>query len=227
MLEIWIGLIFTAIVVIAILYVISIWIYKRAPANTGFIRTGWRGTKVCLGRGAIVLPVFHEVSWISLETMKLVVTRSREQAVLTADKIRIDVVAEMYTHVGHTEDAVLVAAAVLSLTYSHYAFSRADVDHLWQGAAPMVVGVLAVVGRSWSAGLLTPPSRILYTRCSSHGLCWYEPSAANHYLLGLGRLANRDANGALAALKRATELEPRNPKYAQTYHNVRKGADSR
>ena len=89
--ELWIGTFFSAIVVLAILYVISIWVYKRAPANMGFIRTGFLGTKVCLGRGAIVLPVFHEVSWISLETIKLIVSRSREQAVLTSDKIRIDI----------------------------------------------------------------------------------------------------------------------------------------
>ena len=70
MAELWIGLVFTAIVVIAIFYIISIWVYKRAPANVGFIRTGFMGTKVCLGRGAMVLPVFHEVSWISLETIR-------------------------------------------------------------------------------------------------------------------------------------------------------------
>ncbi len=29
-----------AIIVIAILYIISIWIYKRTPSNMGFIRTG-------------------------------------------------------------------------------------------------------------------------------------------------------------------------------------------
>ena len=37
-----------AIVVIAIVYILSIWIYKRAPANMCFIRTGFGGTKVCL-----------------------------------------------------------------------------------------------------------------------------------------------------------------------------------
>jgi len=113
MMELWIGIFFTAIVVLAILYVISIWVYKRAPANMGFIRTGFLGTKVCLGRGALVLPVFHEVSWISLETIKLIVSRAREQAVLTGDKIRIDVVTELYAHVGRTEDDLLTASRSL------------------------------------------------------------------------------------------------------------------
>ena len=57
MLEVVISLIVIAIVVIAIFYIISIWIYKRAPSNMGFIRTGFMGTKICLGKGAIVLPV--------------------------------------------------------------------------------------------------------------------------------------------------------------------------
>ena len=111
--ELLITLIFLVIVLIAILYIISIWVYKRAPANMGFIRTGYLGTKVCLGRGAMVLPVFHEVTWVSLETLKLIVSRSREQAVLTSDKIRVDVVAELYAHVGRSEDDLLAAARSL------------------------------------------------------------------------------------------------------------------
>ena len=111
--ELLITLLFLVIVLIAILYVISIWVYKRAPANMGFIRTGYLGTKVCLGRGAMVLPVFHEVTWVSLETLKLIVSRSRDQAVLTSDKIRIDVVAELYAHVGRSEEDLLAAARSL------------------------------------------------------------------------------------------------------------------
>lgn len=113
MLEIWIGGIVTAIVVIAILYIISIWIYKRAPANIAFIRTGLRGTRVCVGKGAVVLPVFHEVSWISLESIKLIITRARDQGVLTSDNIRIDVSAELYTHVGRNDEDVLTASRSL------------------------------------------------------------------------------------------------------------------
>ena len=113
MLELVISLIVIAIIVIAILYIVSIWIYKRAPSNMGFIRTGFLGTKVCLGKGAVVLPVFHEITWVSLETIKFAVSRAREQAVLTADNIRVDVNAELYAHVGHTEQAVLTASRTL------------------------------------------------------------------------------------------------------------------
>ncbi len=113
MLELGVTIFIVAIVVIAIVYIISIWVYKRAPANMGFIRTGFLGTKVCVGRGAIVLPVFHEISWVSLETIKLIISRSRDQAVLTADKIRVDIVAELYAHVGRTEDDVLTASRSL------------------------------------------------------------------------------------------------------------------
>jgi uncharacterized membrane protein YqiK len=113
MLEVVISLLVAAIILIAIFYIISIWIYKRAPSNMGFIRTGFLGTKVCLGKGAIVLPVFHEITWISLETIKFAVSRAREQAALTADNIRIDVTAELYAHVGHTEEAVLTASRTL------------------------------------------------------------------------------------------------------------------
>lgn len=113
MLGIGIALLVTAIIVIAILYVISIWIYKRAPANMCFIRTGFLGTKVCLGKGALVLPVFHEVTWVSLETIKIIVSRAREQAVLTIDNIRVDIGVELYAHVGHTDDMVLTASRSL------------------------------------------------------------------------------------------------------------------
>src|SRR5271157_343849 len=113
MLEVVISLVVVAIILFAIFYIISIWLYKRAPSNMGFIRTGFLGTKVCLGKGAIVLPVFHEITWVSLETIKFAVSRAREQAILTADNIRVDVNTELYAHVGHTEEAVLTASRTL------------------------------------------------------------------------------------------------------------------
>ena len=113
MVEFWLTLLIVVIVVIAIVYILSIWVYKRAPANMAFIRTGFLGTKVCVGQGAVVLPVFHEISWVSLETIKLIISRARDQAVLTSDKIRIDLGVELYAHVGRGNDEVLTASRSL------------------------------------------------------------------------------------------------------------------
>ena len=44
-----------------------------------------------------------------------------------------------------------------------------------------------------------------------------EPSALNHFLLGLACLANKDSAAALPTLKRATELEPQNARYTRAY----------
>ena len=109
----------------------------------GFIRTGFLGTKVCLGKGAIVLPVFHDITWVSLETIKFAVSRAREQAILTADNIRVDVNTELYAHVGHTEEAVLTA----SRTLGEKTFDAEKVRNLLEAK---VVGALAQ---------LTPPPR--------------------------------------------------------------------
>ncbi len=51
--ETFVTLVILAIIAVAIFYIISVWVYKRAPANMGFIRTGFGGTKVCLGQGAM------------------------------------------------------------------------------------------------------------------------------------------------------------------------------
>ena len=51
------------------------------------------------------------------------------------------------------QQTVLVGATFLSLTYIHYAFSRADVPHLAQGIDPMLVGLLAVMTYMVRAGL--------------------------------------------------------------------------
>ena len=111
--ETLITLFILVIIAIAIIWIVSVWVYKRAPANRGFIRTGLGGTKVCLGKGALVLPVFHEVTWVSLETIKLIVRRSRDHGILSSDKIRVDVIAELYAHVGHTTDDLLIAGRSL------------------------------------------------------------------------------------------------------------------
>ncbi|MDH4246884.1 MAG: SPFH domain-containing protein [Deltaproteobacteria bacterium] len=112
-LEQWIAIGVAALILFAIFYILSIWIYQRPPANMAFIRTGFWGAKVCVGRGAMVFPVFQQVSWVSLETIKLIIARTRDQAVLTRDNIRVDISAELYAHVGESKQMILRASRTL------------------------------------------------------------------------------------------------------------------
>ncbi len=53
-----------------------------------------------------------------------------------------------------------------------------------------------------------------------------EANAGTYYDLGLASYVNGDVEGGLAALKRAAELEPENPRYTQAYQAFKKRSQS-
>ena len=53
------------------------WLYVKVPANMAFIRTGLGGWKTVTDAGAFVLPMVHNIQWLSLETFKIEVLRNR------------------------------------------------------------------------------------------------------------------------------------------------------
>lgn len=64
--------------------------------------------------------------------------------------------------------SVLISATFLSLTYFHYAFSRADIPHLAQGIDPMLVGLMAVIAslvqsQFWAWGISLLASLVFIT----------------------------------------------------------------
>ena len=80
--------------------------YTRASKELSFVRTGFGGQKVILNGGSLVLPVIHEVIPVNMNTLKLDVNRSAEQALITRDRMRVDVTAEFYVRVQPTEEAI-------------------------------------------------------------------------------------------------------------------------
>jgi uncharacterized membrane protein YqiK len=71
------------------------------------------GAKPVLDGGTIVVPFAHSLTPVSLQTMKLGVHREGKDALLTADKLRADVVAEFYIRVQEKNEAVLAVATSL------------------------------------------------------------------------------------------------------------------
>lgn len=108
-----------ALIVIAIVVAIGVWLlhwlYLRSSKERAFVRTGLGGQKVVLGGGAFVLPIVHDVIPVNMNTLRLEVSRGRDKALITKDRMRVDVIAEFYVRVATSEEAVAAAAQTLGL----------------------------------------------------------------------------------------------------------------
>ncbi|CAN5746200.1 flotillin family protein [soil metagenome] len=108
------GLIVVAIVVAIAVWLLH-WLYLRSSKERAFVRTGLGGQKIVLDGGAFVLPIVHDVIPVNMNTLRLEVSRGRDKALITKDRMRVDVIAEFYVRVAANADAVAVAAQTLGL----------------------------------------------------------------------------------------------------------------
>jgi uncharacterized membrane protein YqiK len=113
------GLRFTVIVIVivavAVIAIGSIMarLYRRASKEVAFVRTGFGGQKVIMNGGCLVFPVMHEIIEVNMNTLRLEVRRADQQALITKDRMRADVLAEFYVRVKPTEEALADAAQTL------------------------------------------------------------------------------------------------------------------
>ncbi len=84
--------------------------YRRCGADEALVRTGSGGNKVVIGGGVVVMPVLHQLSRVSLRSVKLSVERASKNALVTADKIKANVETELYVKVEPLAEDVLACA---------------------------------------------------------------------------------------------------------------------
>jgi uncharacterized membrane protein YqiK len=107
---IYAGIILAALLIVGL---IVTRLYKRATKEIGFVRTGFGGEKVVINGGAMVLPVLHETMPVNLNTVRLAVERKNNDALITLDRLRIDVKAEFYVRVRPDRESIAIAAQTL------------------------------------------------------------------------------------------------------------------
>ena len=102
-------------VVAAIVAVLLIFarLYRRSSKEVSYVRTGLGGQKVIMNGGALVMPVVHEVIPVNMNTLRLEVRRADEAALITRDRMRVDVVAEFYVRAQPTAESIANAAQTL------------------------------------------------------------------------------------------------------------------
>ena len=105
-------LIVAIVLVVVAVYLLN-WLYHRSTKEVAFVRTGFGGETVVINGGALVLPIVHEVTPVNLNVVRIPVARSREEAVITRDRMRLDIEAEFFVRVIQQPEAVAAAASTL------------------------------------------------------------------------------------------------------------------
>ncbi|MEQ8405651.1 MAG: flotillin family protein [Oceanicaulis sp.] len=104
------GVIFVALLAIGLIFAR---LYRRSSKEVSFVRTGFGGQKVIMNGGALVFPVLHEIIPVNMNTLRLEVRRNDGQALITRDRMRVDVQAEFYVRVQPTVESIANAAQTL------------------------------------------------------------------------------------------------------------------
>lgn len=100
-------------ILIAVVVYLLYWLYRRSSKDVAFVRTGFGGEKVVISGGALVLPIVHNITQVGMSTLRLEVRRGGPQALITRNRMRVDVVAEFYVRVKPDKDSVSLAAQAL------------------------------------------------------------------------------------------------------------------
>ena len=88
-------------------------LYTRATKETAFVRTGLGGEKVIKDGGALVLPVVHEIIPVNMNTLRIEVEKTSKDALITKDRMRVDVKADFYLRVAPKAAGISMAAQTL------------------------------------------------------------------------------------------------------------------
>jgi molybdenum ABC transporter molybdate-binding protein len=105
-------LIILAIAVVIAVYILR-WLYRRSTKEVAFVRTGFLGEKVVVNGGAFVIPVLHEITPVNMNVMRIEVRRENGSALITKNRMRVDLIAEFFVRVGASRQLVAAAAQTL------------------------------------------------------------------------------------------------------------------
>lgn len=108
-----IAIIILVTIVVAIAVYLLHWLYRHSSKDLSFVRTGLGGEKVVMGGGALVLPIVHDVTEVSMNTLRIEVRRAGERSLITRNRMRIEVIVEFFVRVIPTPEAVAAAARTL------------------------------------------------------------------------------------------------------------------
>ena len=111
------GWVILAVIITIVIIAVGIWFirsfYRRSSKEIAFVRTGLGGQKVVIDGAAYVFPIFHDVTEVHLNTLRLSVAREKDKALISKDRMRVDVAVDFYIRVRKDAESVTIAAQTL------------------------------------------------------------------------------------------------------------------
>lgn len=107
---------FTATIAVCILFIIGVIfarLYRRASAEQAPVRTDLSGQRAVMNGGAIMIPTFHEIIPINMNTLRPEANRSAIDSLITRDRIRADVVVALFVRVKPSVEGTATATQTL------------------------------------------------------------------------------------------------------------------
>ncbi|MDH5541135.1 MAG: SPFH domain-containing protein, partial [Rhizobacter sp.] len=129
------------LILLAITIAVLARFYERATRETSLVRTGFRGRRVVMDGGVLSVPWFHQILRVNMQSLRLEVGRAGEAALITKDRLRVDVGVEFYVSVLTSEDGIARAAQTLG----NRTFDAAKLRELIEGK--LVDALRAVAAR--------------------------------------------------------------------------------
>jgi uncharacterized membrane protein YqiK len=119
-------------------------LYVKATPYAGFIRTGMGGAKVVVDGGALVVPVIHEVAWVTFDTLCIQVMKNGKDALITNDNLRADCEAEFFVRIQKEPKHMVTASAALGDDGSNVAERKKRADVLCFSTCESALRAIAV-----------------------------------------------------------------------------------
>ncbi len=105
---------FLALVVLVIAIIIGVLFlnrfYAKSTRETALVRTGLGGRRILMDGGALALPILHRIERINMRTARLRIERAGATALISEDRLRVDVAMEFHVRVEPSEDGIATAA---------------------------------------------------------------------------------------------------------------------
>ncbi len=108
----WILLGYVALTILAIIFLIIIWFYRKVSPQEVLVRSGWGGLKLIQNQGAICFPIFHECQRISLKSFSLKLELSEKDMLYSQDQQQFSIEFSLYVRIENLPQAIIKAIMI-------------------------------------------------------------------------------------------------------------------